>query len=200
LFNLEQDLRLKKDDYQLCVSVLFVTYVIFEIPVNILLKKMGPKNLIPIAAVCWGIVSMCTGFVQNKGQLLATRLLLGLCEAGFFPGICFYLTFWYRRDELGLRIFYLFTTSAVSGSFGGLLSYAIGHMDGILGYSAWRWLLILEGIPTTLLGFVAFFVLENDPQSAGYLTPREKELSVIRRAMDKTSLGVDDENGQIQWD
>jgi hypothetical protein len=84
---------LKKDDYQLCVFILFVTYVIFEIPVNILLKKMGPKNLIPIAAICWGIVSMCTDFVQNKDQLLAMRLLLGLCETGFFPGICFYLTF-----------------------------------------------------------------------------------------------------------
>ncbi|KAL2010808.1 hypothetical protein VTN00DRAFT_3526 [Thermoascus crustaceus] len=198
LFGLEKDLGLKGDDYQMCVSLLFLTYVIFELPTNIYLKKIGPRNFIPAASISWGIVSMCTGFVQNKAQLIAMRLLLGACEAGYFPGICFYLTFWYRRRELGLRIFLLFTAAAVSGSCGGLLAYAIGHMDGINGYRAWRWLMILEGIPTILLGISAYFILADEPASARYLTAREKELTRIRHGQDKMTL-PEDKGGQLQW-
>lgn len=117
----------------MCVPLLFLIYVIFERPTNLHLKKIGPRKLIPAASISWGIVSMCTGFVQNKAQLIAMRLLLGACEAVYFPGICFYLRFWYRRRELGLRIFLLFTAAAVSGSCGGLLAYAIGLMDGVNG-------------------------------------------------------------------
>ncbi|KAL7625199.1 hypothetical protein AAE478_004414 [Parahypoxylon ruwenzoriense] len=200
LYNLETDLGLVGDDYQLCVSILFVTYVAFELPVNLFLKRMGPKNFIPLAATGWGLVSMCTGFVTNKTQLIALRLLLGLFEAGFFPGINFYLTFWYRRSELGVRIFYMFTASAVAGFSGGLLAYAIGHMEGISGYSAWRWLFILEGIPTILLGISAYFILANDPFSAKFLSEEEKQLVQVRRDLDRTSLGLQDETGKVQWD
>jgi MFS family permease len=197
LFHLEKDLGLKGNDYQLCVSLLFVTYIPLELPVTVLLKYVGPRYFIPLAAVCWGVVSMCTGFIHNKQQLIGLRLLLGACEAGYFPGITFYLTFFYSRRELGLRIFLLFTASAVAGSCGGLLGYAIGHMDGVRGWSAWRWLMIIEGIPTILLGITAWFILANDPDTAKYLTPREKELTRIRRKLDKTPL---DTGNKIEWD
>ena len=186
--------------YQLCVSLLFVTYVSLEMPTNLILKRVQPKRFIPTIAVGWGIVAMCTGFVQNEAQLIVIRLLLGLCEAGFFPGLCFYLTFFYRRRELGLRIFFLFAGSAISSSFSGLLAYGIGHMDGIRGWHAWRWLMILEGIPTILFGFAAFFILANDPSEAYYLTPREKYLCRVRRALDRSDVGLEDQNGKIQWD
>jgi MFS family permease len=140
---------------------------------------------------------MCTSFVQNKTQLIVLRLLLGACEAGYFPGIAFYLTFFYRRRELGRRIFFLFTASAVAGSCGGLLAYAIGHMEGVRGWSTWRWLMLLEGIPTIILGVIAYFVLTNDPNSSHYLTPREKELTQRRRDLDRTPL---DDGNKIQWD
>jgi MFS family permease len=177
-----------------------VTYVSCELPTNLILKRVQPKRFIPTIAVGWGLVAMCTGFVQNKSQLIGMRLLLGLFEAGFFPAICFYLTFFYRRRELAVRIFFLFAASAVSGSCGGLLAYAIGHMDGVRGYSAWRWLMILEGIPTMLLGILSAFVLSNDPLDARFLTQREKYLSRLRRHLDRDSLGLEDENGKIQWD
>jgi sugar phosphate permease len=140
---------------------------------------------------------MCMGFINTKAELIALRLLLGACEAGYFPGITFYLTFFYRRRELGFRIFLLFTASAVAGSCGGLLAYGIGHMDGVRGWSAWRWLMILEGIPTILLGIAAYIALSNDPNSSSWLTPREKELTQLRRELDRTPL---DDGNKIQWD
>lgn len=168
-------------------------------PANLLLKMVQPKRFIPTIAVGWGIVSMCTGFVQNKGQLIGLRMLLGLFEAGYFPAICFYLTFFYRRRELAVRIFFLFAASAVSGSTGGLLAYAIGYMEGIQGMSAWRWLMILEGIPTVIFGAASFFILANDPTSASYLTEREKELSKIRSVLDGSNVGKEGESDRIDW-
>jgi MFS family permease len=129
--------------------------------------------------------------------LIALRLLLGAFEAGYFPGITFYLTFFYRRKELGFRVFLLFTASALAGSFGGLLGYAIGHKNGVNGWNAWRWLMILEGIPTVLLGIIAFFVLANDPDSAPYLTERERAITQYSRDLDRTPL---DDGTEIQWD
>ncbi|CAG9977794.1 unnamed protein product [Clonostachys byssicola] len=199
LYGLEEDLGLKGEDYQLCVSLLFITYVSFEMPANLLLKMVQPRRFIPATALGWGLVSLCIGFVQNKTQLIALRLLLGLFEAGYFPAICFYLTFFYRRRELALRIFFLFAASAVSGSTGGLLAYAIGFMEGVRGFRAWRWLMILEGIPTILFGIASYFILSNDPQSTNYLTEREKELCKIRSHLDGTSLGLAGDEKKIDW-
>jgi sugar phosphate permease len=136
------------------------------------------------------------GFINTKAELIALRLLLA-CEAGYFPGITFYLTFFYRRRELGFRIFLLFTASAVADSCGVLLAYGVGHMDGLHDWSAWRWLMILEGIPTILLGIATYIALLNDPNSSSWLTPREKELTQLRRELDRTPL---DDGNKIQWD
>ncbi|KAL1865923.1 hypothetical protein VTK73DRAFT_5007 [Phialemonium thermophilum] len=199
LYHLERDLGLHGNEYQLCVSMLFVTYVTFELPTNLILKIVQPKRFIPAICVSWGIVSMCTGFVHTKGQLIAMRLLLGVFEAGYFPAICFYLTFFYRRRELAVRIFYLFAASAVSGSCGGLIGYAIGLMDGVRGWSAWRWLMIIEGIPTTILGVLAYFLLANDPYDARYLTEREKSFTPVRRSLDGTHFGMLGDENRIDW-
>lgn len=100
LFDFEKDLGLKGIDYQLCVSLLFVTYVTFEFPILIMLKKIGPINFIPAAAMSWGAVSLCTAFVQNKSQFVAVWVLLGLFEAGFFPAITFCWAFEYSFSSL----------------------------------------------------------------------------------------------------
>lgn len=214
LFGLEHDLGLHGNDYQLCVALLFVTYIPFELPTPLILKKVRPNRLIPTIAICWGLSSLCTGFVQNKGQLIATRMLIGLFEAGYFPAVLFYLTFFYRRRELGMRLFLVFASSAVAGACGGLIAYGVGYMDGMRNMSAWRWLVILEGIPTLLLGFCAYFVLANDPLEATFLTEREKYLVRVRRDLDRpsslsslaspSSPGPKDEKEKkeekIQWD
>lgn len=145
LYSLEADLGLTGTQYQTAVSVLFATYVLVEVPSNLLLKRFTPSRWIAIITISWGIVSTLTGIVQNFGGLLACRLLLGMVEGGLFPGLTVYLTLFYTKKEIALRIGYLFVSSAFAGACGGLLAYAIGFMDGIAGLSGWRWIFIIEG-------------------------------------------------------
>lgn len=127
LYGLEEDLNLSSERYQTAVSLLFVTYLLFEVPSNIILKHYcRPSRWIAFISVCWGIVATLTGIVQSFGGLIACRLLLGLFESGLFPGLAVYLSFFYTKREIGLRIGYLFVSAALAGAFGGLLAYGIG--------------------------------------------------------------------------
>ena len=180
LFGLEEDLGLVGDQYQLAVAVLFVPYVLVEVPSNLVLKKFTPSRWIAFITVGWGIVSTLTGVVQSFAGLIACRVILGLLEGGLFPGLTVYLTLFYTKKELALRIGYLFVSSALAGACGGLLAYGIGFMDGIAGQSGWRWIFIIEGIPTVMWGIALWFLLANDPQSAWYLDDSEKQLLLAR--------------------
>ncbi|KAI1812821.1 DNA-repair protein rad2 [Poronia punctata] len=180
LYHLEEDLGLTPEQFQIAVSILFVTYLVFEIPSNLVLKPFGPQRWLAFIAFVWGILALCTGFVRNFGELVALRVLLGVFEAGLFPGLNVYLTFFYTKRELALRVGYLFVSAAVAGALGGLLAYGIGHLDGARGMSGWRWIMILEGIPSILLGVVTLFFLPNDPDHAYFLTPEEKKFMATR--------------------
>jgi MFS family permease len=146
LYGLEQDLNMHGMQYQAAVSLLFVTYVLVEIPSNMLLKRFTASRWIAFITAGWGIVATLTGIVQSYGGLIACRLILGLLEGGLFPGLTVYLTMFYTKKELALRIGYLFVSSALAGACGGLLAYGIGFMGGIGGYSGWRWVFIIEGL------------------------------------------------------
>lgn len=144
------------------------------------LKPLTPSRYIAFIAFGWGIIATCTGFVQSYGALIAVRLILGVVEAGLFPGLNVYLTFFYTKQELALRVGYLFVSAAIAGALGGLLAYGIGQMAGISGYSGWRWIFIIEGLPSIVLGVVSFFLLPNDIDHAYFLTPEEKKLANAR--------------------
>lgn len=176
LYGLEEDLNLSSEQFQVAVSILFVTYLLFEVPSNLVLKLFTPRRWIAFIVTAWGIIATLTGLVESYGALIACRLLLGVVEAGLFPGLSIYLTFFYTKHELALRIGYLFVSAAIAGALGGLLAYGIGHMDGVRGMSGWRWILILEGIPSVLLGAVTLIALPNDASSAYFLTEEEKVL------------------------
>ncbi|KAH7008825.1 major facilitator superfamily domain-containing protein [Ilyonectria destructans] len=180
LYNLEGDLGLVGNQFQIAVSILFVTYLLFEVPSNLVLKPFTPSRWIAFIATSWGIVATLTGLVQSFGALVAVRLILGALEAGLFPGLNVYLTFFYTKQELALRVGYLFVSAAIAGSIGGLLAYGIGQMDGVQGMSGWRWIMILEGLPSIVLGIATFFLLPNDPDSAYFLNENEKKLMVAR--------------------
>jgi len=182
LYGLEEDLGLEGNQFQVAVSILFVTYLLSELPSNLVLKKFRPSRWISFITTSWGIIATLTGIVQSYGGLLACRLLLGAVEGGLFPGLAVYLTLFYTKRELALRIGYLFVSAALAGACGGLLAYAIGHMDGIAGQRGWRWIMILEGLPTFVLGIATWFLLADSPETAFYLTPEEKELMQVRRA------------------
>ncbi|KAL6875106.1 major facilitator superfamily domain-containing protein [Trichoderma novae-zelandiae] len=184
LYGLEEDLHLSSQQFQVAVSILFVTYLLFEVPSNLVLKLFTPRRWIAFIVTAWGIIATLTGLVESYGALIACRLLLGVVEAGLFPGLSVYLTFFYTKHELALRIGYLFVSAAIAGALGGLLAYGVGHMDGVCGMSGWRWILIIEGIPSVLLGVVTFIALPNDASSAYFLTEEEKLLMEERHKRD----------------
>ncbi|GJD00133.1 Major facilitator superfamily transporter [Colletotrichum higginsianum IMI 349063] len=182
LYNLERDLDMHGNQFQVAVSILFVTYIIFEVPSNLVLKLFTPRRWIAFITVSWGVIATLTGLVHSYGALLACRLLLGAVEAGLFPGLNVYLTFFYSKHELALRVGYLFVSAAIAGGLGGLLAYAIGHMDGVEGLSGWRWIMVIEGLPTVVLGVITYFALPNDAATAYFLTDDEKAVMARRRA------------------
>ncbi|KAJ5502733.1 Major facilitator superfamily domain general substrate transporter [Penicillium fimorum] len=182
LYGLEEDLGLVGNQYQVCVSILFVTYCFFEVPSNLVLKKLRPSRYIATISILWGIIATLTGITQSYGGLIACRVLLGVVEAGLFPGFITYLTLFYSKREIALRTSYLFSSAAIAGAFGGLLAYGIGFMDGICGMRGWRWIMIIEGIPTVLLGVVTWFGLADDPDTAYYLNQEERALVARRRS------------------
>ncbi|KAI1397967.1 MFS general substrate transporter [Hypoxylon fuscum] len=180
LYNLEKDLGLVGNQFQIAVSIFFVTYLAFEVPSNLVLKPLTPSRYIAFIAFGWGIIATCSGFVHSYGALIAVRLILGVVEAGLFPGLNVYLTFFYTKQELALRVGYLFVSAAIAGALGGLLAYGIGQMAGVAGYSGWRWIFIIEGLPSIVLGVVAFFLLPNDIDHAYFLTAEEKKFATAR--------------------
>ena len=191
LYSMEEDLGLKGDQYQIAVSVLFVTYILSELPSNLVIKKFTPSRWLSFITVAWGIVATLTGLTQNVAGLVVCRVILGALEGGLFPGLTIYLTMFYTKREYGLRIGYLFVSAAIAGSLGGLLAYGIGHMDGVAGLRGWRWIMIIEGIPTFVLGVAIWWWLADDPDSAHYLTPEERELidARMRRQIGHTKSG-----------
>ncbi|KAK3941297.1 putative high-affinity nicotinic acid transporter [Diplogelasinospora grovesii] len=182
LYHMESDLGLQGNQYQIAVSILFVTYVTFEVPSNLVLKKFTPSRWIAFITTAWGIIATLTGLVNSYGALITCRVLLGAVEAGLFPGLNIYLTFFYTKHELALRVGYLFVSAAIAGALGGLLAYGIGHMDGVAGMSGWRWIMIIEGLPTVCLGIITFFALPNEAETAYFLNREEKNLQVARHA------------------
>ncbi|CAI6339018.1 unnamed protein product [Periconia digitata] len=180
LYGLEEDLGLNPSQWQVAVSILFVTYILSEVPSNLVLKKLRPSRYIAFITVSWGLIATLTGVVQNYGGLIACRLLLGLVEGGLFPGMAVYLTFFYTKRELALRIGYLFVSAALAGACGGLLAFGIGHMDGVSGQRGWRWILILEGLPTVVLGIATFWILPDNTGHSYFLSPAEKDLAAAR--------------------
>ncbi|KXH34199.1 major facilitator superfamily transporter [Colletotrichum nymphaeae SA-01] len=165
-------------------SPVFIPYVLFEVPSNIILKKVKrPSFYLGTLTLCWGIIMTCTGLVRNFGGLMVTRILLGVFEAGFFPGAIYLTSYWYMPKDLAVRISYFYCASALSGAFSGLLAAAIAEMDGVAGLEGWRWIFILEGLATVIMGVCCFFFLIDTPTlSKRWLEPEEiryLELSIF---------------------
>jgi MFS family permease len=168
--------------FQTAVSLFFVTYVICTLPSNLLLKRLRPSRYLCFLTISWGFIATFTGLVQSYGALLGCRLILGIVEAGLFPGCVVYLTCFYTKNEIALRVGYLACCSGLAGMCGGLLAMAIGDLDGKCGMSGWRWILIIEGMPTVILGVAIYFLLPDDFEVAYFLTEEDKKLLRLRWA------------------
>jgi MFS family permease len=128
----------------------------------------------------WGATTMGLGGVHNYAQVTGLRFLLGVMEAGLFPGFVYYLTFWYRNSERSMRVALILASATLAGAFGGAIAYGVGHMNGAHGLSAWRWLFIIEGAPSCASAVLVWFFLPDYPETANWLSAEEKELAADR--------------------
>ncbi|TGJ82545.1 hypothetical protein E0Z10_g6226 [Xylaria hypoxylon] len=177
---LQEDLKMTDDQYNLCLTVFFLAYAAFEVPSNLLLKRLRPSRWLPTIMVAWGIVMTLMGLVQNFRGLLSARLFLGVTEAGLYPGCAYYLTMWYCRREIQLRQAMFFSAGSIAGAFSGLLAFAIAKLDGLGGLEGWRWIFILEGLATVVVAISAYFLLYDFPETATFLTEEERAFVIYR--------------------
>ncbi|KAI1066679.1 hypothetical protein LB507_011087 [Fusarium sp. FIESC RH6] len=187
---LQEDLEMSPDQYNWCLTVFFFTYAAFEVPSNLLLKKLRPSIWLPTIMVAWGLVMTLMGIVQNYTGLLIARVFLGVTEAGLFPGVAYYLTMWYCRHEIQFRQALFFSAASIAGAFSGLLAFAIGKMDGIF---------ILEGIVTVLVAVFAFWALYDFPETAGFLTEEERAFVVFRLKYQGQSQSRVAQTDEFKW-
>ncbi|CAG8934146.1 unnamed protein product [Penicillium salamii] len=211
---LVEDLGLTDSQYRICLSIFYAPYILFEIPSNHYLNKMKrPSIYIASIVVAWGLVMTFCGLVQNFGGLITIRVLLGmtgtsniLClwilfrgpsareiineltkrtESGFFPGSILIISKWYLPNETQTRIAVFYTASALAGAFSGMLAAGIAQMDGVGGLAGWRWIFLLEGIFTVLLGGLTYFCLIDSPSLSGkWLDPDEIRYLELRQRAD----------------
>lgn len=132
-------------DYNIALFVFFITYILFEVPCNMILKKIRPSVFLSFIIGACGVLTIGQGVTGSFGGLVACRVLIGLFEAGFVPGCVYLISMFYKRHELQWRVNLFYTASILAGAFSGLLAYAISHMAGVANYSGWRWIFILEG-------------------------------------------------------
>ncbi|KAL9002053.1 MAG: hypothetical protein Q9188_004999 [Gyalolechia gomerana] len=177
---LVETLNMTGSQYNWCLTVFFFTYCVFEVPSNLLLKRMKPSIWLPSIMVAWGTVMTLMGIVQDFKGLLIARLFLGVTEAGLYPGVAYYITMWFCREEVQFRQAMFFSAASVAGAFSGLLAFGIAKMDGVGGYEGWRWIFILEGILTVLVACIAFFTIYDFPETAQFLTAPERAWVVHR--------------------
>ncbi|KAI4246535.1 MAG: hypothetical protein L6R40_001898 [Gallowayella cf. fulva] len=185
IYGLQEELRLKNTQYNTALTIFFVPYIVFEIPSNVLLKKLKPHVWLSACMFLFGLVTICQGLVQNYSGLLATRFFLGLAESGMFPGSFYLIGMWYKRSEAQKRYSFFFGSTSLAGAFGGLLASAIGKMEGMRDYRGWRWIFILEGVLTAVVAISFFFIIPDFPENAKWLSEEERTYVETRLRKDQ---------------
>lgn len=182
------DVGLTDASYGLGAGIFYLGYILFEVPSNMLLERLGARTTILRIMILWGLVSASTAFVQTPSQFYAARVLLGMAEAGFFPGLILYLTYWFPASRRAGATAFLMSSLCIAGLIGGPLSGGIMEIfstSTIL--KSWQWMFLLEGAPALIIGIIAYFYLDNRPEDASWLQPREKQL--VREQLDAEQLG-----------
>ena len=171
------DLNFSETIYGLGAGIFFIGYFIFEVPSNVILHRVGARVWIARIMITWGILSALMMFVTTPTMFYVARFFLGAAEAGFFPGIILYLTYWFPAERRGRVTATFMTAVALSGVIGGPLSgYIMKNMTGMNGWAGWQWMFLLEGIPSVLIGIAVLFYLDDRISHAKWLTDAEKAL------------------------
>ncbi|KAJ6110899.1 hypothetical protein N7486_003134 [Penicillium sp. IBT 16267x] len=186
------DIHASDSEFSTAVSIFYATYVVFESPWAVLMKKLTPRNILTGLCIVWSLTTVFTGFIESVSSLYATRLILGACEAGLFPCLNLYLTMVYRREEQAKRVSYLMSCAAISGAVGGLLAYGLLQMDGIAGKAGWRWVYIIEGLFSFIIAILIWFGLPNNPEEAYFLTEEERWMMRVRNEQRRKYMGSEE--------
>ncbi|KAL8635251.1 MAG: hypothetical protein Q9228_007238 [Teloschistes exilis] len=194
---MQADLHLSSGQYSVSLIVFFISYVLFEVPSNLILSKSRPSIFLPTIMILWGIVTCCMAAVKSYRQLVALRFVVGVLEAGFAPGVLLILSSWYKREEQSKRFAVYISAAILSGAFGGLLAGAITkNLEGAHGIRGWRWLFIVEGAASIGWACIARFLLLDFPLTSKYLSEDERRLAADRllvtvgsRASDEHRVG-----------
>jgi ACS family tartrate transporter-like MFS transporter len=182
------DLGLSEQVYGLGAGMFYVGYMLFEVPSNLILHRIGARRWISRIMVSWGIVSACMMFVNDAWSFYMLRVLLGVAEAGFFPGIILYMSYWFPARERARAVAWFMMASPISGVVGGPISGALlRYTDKAYGLAGWQWLFLVEGIPAVILGVVTWWFLTDRPEEARWLEPWERNWLAARMAQDERS-------------
>ncbi|CEL08694.1 hypothetical protein ASPCAL11839 [Aspergillus calidoustus] len=200
LFGVESDLNLSGQQWNTCLSIFFVTYALGGVPSNIALKRFGPKIWLPALLLSVALILVFTSLQVNFGGWAAFRVLLGVFEAGVFPGCSFVLTSWYSPREVHSRMAIFYSGASAAGAFSGLLAFGIGQLDYTWGYRGWRFIYCIEGLFTVLLAISAFWFVHDTPAKVGkWLTQEERQFLLLRH---KYSAGGETgvaEKSEFSW-
>jgi MFS family permease len=186
LAGIEKDLGLSPVQYKTTISILFVGYIIMQVPSNMILSKIKyPGSYICSAMALWGVISGCMGAAHNFTGLLVTRFLVGFVEAVFFPGALYFLSLFYNRKQYAFRAAILYSGSQFGNAFGGLFAIGIFKLDGAHGLAGWRWLFIVEGVLTVGLAIIFALTLPNSPKSVRFMTQAERDVVAFEYEKDQ---------------
>ena len=188
-------LGLSEYAYGLGASLFFIGYFIFEVPSNLFLNRFGASKWFARILVSWGFVTIALAYTSSPTMFYILRFLLGVCEAGFFPGVLFLLTLWFPRDYRGRMIGLFMIFSALANAVGAPLGGALLDLDGLLGYAGWEWVFLATGIPAVIAGIVTFFYLEDTPEKAKFLSQAEKDWLRDRLASENAGMEEHSEDG-----
>jgi ACS family tartrate transporter-like MFS transporter len=188
---MNRELGLASQQFGLLAGIFFLGYFAFEIPSNLILHRVGARLWMARILISWGVVASLTALARGADSLYLFRFLLGVAEAGFFPGAILYLTYWFRRREQAQAVALFMTAVAVSSVIGAPISGLILDKVHWLGLSSWRWLLALEGLPALAGGVLAYWLLPNGPADAKFLSPEEKARLLENLAADSKARETD---------
>jgi ACS family tartrate transporter-like MFS transporter len=196
---MQRDLGLSDSAYGTGAGLFFLGYFLFEIPSNLILERVGARRWMARIMIVWGLVSMATMFVEGKWSFYGMRVLLGLAEAGFFPGAILYLTYWIPQRARGRNAALFMIATPVAILVGAPLSGLLMELDGALGLHGWQWLFLGEGLPAVIAGVVTLFYLTDRPEQAEWLSPQAREWLTNEMARDRAArAGARDAGRQLR--
>lgn len=180
--------------YSIITMIFFIGYILFDFPVNVIMRKVGAATFMGVISFCWGVLTIGMGFCKTWGELLACRVIFGAFEGGLFPGIVFLLSCWYKRDEVQVRFSAIYGLGLVVSGLANLIAYGLSKMDGLGGVPGWSWIFIMEGVVTCVIAILVLLFLINFPDKAArpslfgfrpFLTPDEAATVLARIERDR---------------